>query len=266
MTQRMEYRSPSYGGDDDRDFGRTPDLNADAPGRRRTGRRRACRYCADRALVIDYKDPQALKYLISERGKVVPRRISGNCARHQRKVDAGDQARPQHRPPALHRDRVGRTTWLTTSTSSSRRTSTNVGKSGELVRVRPGFARNYLIPRGLAVSATRREQEPHRAREEGRRGEGREGPRLRRRSSRRSSASVKVTIARPGRRGRQALRLGHGTATSRRPFATVRASSSTSPQEACTSDALKSLGTHAVQIRLAPTVTATIQVEVAAKA
>ncbi|MCC6552460.1 MAG: 30S ribosomal protein S18 [Polyangiaceae bacterium] len=71
---------------DDRDFGRAPDLNADAPGRRRTGKKRVCRYCADKALVIDYKDPQALKYFISERGKVVPRRISGNCARHQRKV------------------------------------------------------------------------------------------------------------------------------------------------------------------------------------
>lgn len=68
------------------DFGRTPDLNADAPGRRRTGRRRSCRYCADRTLLIDYKDPQSLKYMISERGKVVPRRISGNCALHQRKV------------------------------------------------------------------------------------------------------------------------------------------------------------------------------------
>ena len=68
------------------DFGLTPDLNPDAPWGRRTGRRRACRYCADRALVIDYKDPQALNYLISERGKIVPRRISGNCARHQRKV------------------------------------------------------------------------------------------------------------------------------------------------------------------------------------
>ena len=41
---------------------------------------------ADKAMVIDYKDPQALKYFISERGKVVPRRISGNCALHQRKV------------------------------------------------------------------------------------------------------------------------------------------------------------------------------------
>ena len=76
----------NIGMDDDREFGRTPDLNSDAPGRRRLGRKRVCRYCADKVLVIDYKDPQALKYFISERGKVVPRRISGNCARHQRKV------------------------------------------------------------------------------------------------------------------------------------------------------------------------------------
>ena len=70
--------------DDDKDINRGPDLNAEI-GRRR-GKKRVCRYCTDRALVIDYKDAQALKYFISERGKVVPRRISGNCARHQRKV------------------------------------------------------------------------------------------------------------------------------------------------------------------------------------
>ena len=70
--------------DDDKDINRGPDLNAEI-GRRR-GKKRICKYCTDRALVIDYKDPQALKYFISERGKVVPRRISGNCARHQRKV------------------------------------------------------------------------------------------------------------------------------------------------------------------------------------
>jgi small subunit ribosomal protein S18 len=56
--------------DDDKDFGRTPDLNADAPGRRRGGKKRVCKFCADRAVLIDYKDPQALKYFISERGKV----------------------------------------------------------------------------------------------------------------------------------------------------------------------------------------------------
>lgn len=72
--------------DDDRDIGRTPDLNADAPGRRRSNKRRVCKFCTDRTVTIDYKDPQALKYFVSERGKVVPRRISGNCARHQRKV------------------------------------------------------------------------------------------------------------------------------------------------------------------------------------
>ncbi|MEI7815423.1 MAG: 30S ribosomal protein S18, partial [Coriobacteriia bacterium] len=45
-----------------------------------------CKFCADKDAVIDYKDPQALRYFVSERGKVVPRRISGNCALHQRKV------------------------------------------------------------------------------------------------------------------------------------------------------------------------------------
>ena len=54
--------------------------------RRRTGRRKVCRFCADKTVLIDYKDPQTLRYFITERGKIVPRRISGNCARHQRKV------------------------------------------------------------------------------------------------------------------------------------------------------------------------------------
>ena len=66
--------------------GNPRDDRAGGGGRRRPGRRKVCRFCADKALVIDYKDPQALKYFISERGKVVPRRISGNCALHQRKV------------------------------------------------------------------------------------------------------------------------------------------------------------------------------------
>jgi small subunit ribosomal protein S18 len=47
-------------------------------------RRRVCRFCADTTLFIDYKDAQALRYFITERGKIVPRRISGACAKHQR--------------------------------------------------------------------------------------------------------------------------------------------------------------------------------------
>jgi small subunit ribosomal protein S18 len=47
-------------------------------------RRKVCRFCADQSLVIDYKDPKGLKYFITERGKIIPRRISGTCAKHQR--------------------------------------------------------------------------------------------------------------------------------------------------------------------------------------
>ena len=49
-------------------------------------RRRQCRFCADKKLVIDFKDGRALTAFTTERGKLVPRRISGNCAKHQREV------------------------------------------------------------------------------------------------------------------------------------------------------------------------------------
>jgi small subunit ribosomal protein S18 len=49
-------------------------------------RRKVCRYCADSSLVIDYKDPRTLRLFTTERGKIIPRRISGNCAKHQRMI------------------------------------------------------------------------------------------------------------------------------------------------------------------------------------
>jgi small subunit ribosomal protein S18 len=55
-------------------------------GRRGFGRRRVCRFCADKNLKVDYKDQGTLKYFLTERGKIIPRRISGNCAKHQREV------------------------------------------------------------------------------------------------------------------------------------------------------------------------------------
>lgn len=55
-------------------------------GRRGFGRRKVCRFCADKSLVIDYKDAATLKLFLTERGKIIPRRISGNCAQHQRQV------------------------------------------------------------------------------------------------------------------------------------------------------------------------------------
>ena len=47
-------------------------------------RRKVCVHCAQNAKPIDYKDIATLKKYISERGKILPRRITGNCARHQR--------------------------------------------------------------------------------------------------------------------------------------------------------------------------------------
>jgi small subunit ribosomal protein S18 len=52
--------------------------------RRTFHRRKVCRFCVDSDLKIDYKDPKQLRYFVTERGKIVPRRISGNCAKHQR--------------------------------------------------------------------------------------------------------------------------------------------------------------------------------------
>jgi small subunit ribosomal protein S18 len=47
-------------------------------------RRKVCRFCADSTLAINYKDPRSLRYFITERGKIIPRRLSGCCAKHQR--------------------------------------------------------------------------------------------------------------------------------------------------------------------------------------
>ncbi len=49
-------------------------------------RKKVCRFCADKNAKVDYKDQPTLKYFVTERGKIIPRRISGNCALHQRAV------------------------------------------------------------------------------------------------------------------------------------------------------------------------------------
>lgn len=49
-------------------------------------RKKVCRFCADKNAKVDYKDQATLKYFVTERGKIIPRRISGNCAKHQRSV------------------------------------------------------------------------------------------------------------------------------------------------------------------------------------
>ena len=47
-------------------------------------KKKVCAFCVDKAEYIDYKDVAKLKKYVTERGKILPRRISGNCAKHQR--------------------------------------------------------------------------------------------------------------------------------------------------------------------------------------
>ena len=54
--------------------------------RRRFGRRKICKFCADKVDLVDYKDVRRLRSFVTERGKIIPRRISGNCAKHQRQI------------------------------------------------------------------------------------------------------------------------------------------------------------------------------------
>lgn len=52
----------------------------------RRPKRKVCMFCVDKVDNIDYKDTAKLRRYVSERGKIVPRRISGNCAKHQRQL------------------------------------------------------------------------------------------------------------------------------------------------------------------------------------
>jgi small subunit ribosomal protein S18 len=79
MSDERGGRGRGKGGDKDK--------NKDGP--RRTGffrRRRVCKFCAEKIDYINYKDVRLLAPFLPERGKIQPRRISGTCAMHQRKL------------------------------------------------------------------------------------------------------------------------------------------------------------------------------------
>lgn len=48
--------------------------------------KKVCRFCAERTIAVDYKDTEKLKRYLTEKGKIIPRRITGNCAKCQRKL------------------------------------------------------------------------------------------------------------------------------------------------------------------------------------
>ncbi len=65
--------------------GKSDSLNATGQPARRM-KKRPCRFCADRQLPMDYKEPKILLPFLTERGKIIPRRVTGNCAVHQRRL------------------------------------------------------------------------------------------------------------------------------------------------------------------------------------
>ena len=87
-------RNSSRGGDrdrGDRDGGRDGGRGGaggddEKRGGRGFGRKKVCRFCAEKNSKVDFKDQATLKYFVTERGKIIPRRISGCCAKHQREV------------------------------------------------------------------------------------------------------------------------------------------------------------------------------------
>ncbi|HEY5576423.1 MAG TPA: 30S ribosomal protein S18 [Clostridiaceae bacterium] len=56
------------------------------PSKFRKPKRKVCAFCANKSEFIDYKDINTLRKFVSEKGKILPRRVSGNCAKHQREL------------------------------------------------------------------------------------------------------------------------------------------------------------------------------------
>lgn len=59
---------------------------AQRPPKKLFSRKKVCRFCTDKEITIDYKDVKTLRNFVSERGKIIPRRIVGTCATHQRQL------------------------------------------------------------------------------------------------------------------------------------------------------------------------------------
>ena len=62
------------------------DKNSRYPQKKFFHRKKFCRFCTDSNIKMDYKNPAILNNFITERGKIMPRRITGNCASHQREL------------------------------------------------------------------------------------------------------------------------------------------------------------------------------------
>jgi large subunit ribosomal protein L9 len=136
----------------------------------------------------------------------------------------------------------------------------NLGKSGELVRVRPGYARNFLIPRGLAIGATA--ENVARIQHEKRVVEAKNAKsKVEATDLAQKLASVKLTIERPVG---ESDRL-YGAVTSRDVEEALAKQGFTVDRRRIVLEPIKALGTHQATIRLATSVNATVEVSVVKK-
>ena len=87
MSEANRDRGPRNDRSDRGDRGdRRPRSGGGPGGRMRRSRRKVCAFCADKVEATDYKDVMKLRKFLSEKGKILPRRISGNCAKHLRQL------------------------------------------------------------------------------------------------------------------------------------------------------------------------------------
>ena len=136
----------------------------------------------------------------------------------------------------------------------------NLGKSGELVRVRSGYARNYLVPRGLAIGATKEnvariehEKKVAESRNAKLKGEAE--------ALAEQLKSVKITITRPVGEGDRLF----GSVTSRDVEEALAAAGHVIDRRRITMEPIKTLGVHQITIRLATAISTTVEVTVTKK-
>ncbi|MEW6058325.1 MAG: 30S ribosomal protein S18 [Bdellovibrionota bacterium] len=78
MFERDNYSEKKYGADRGEDEG--------SSNRRSFHRKKVCRFCADNKIVLDYKDVRLMQSFMLDFGTILPRRVTGTCAQHQRKL------------------------------------------------------------------------------------------------------------------------------------------------------------------------------------
>ena len=105
--RRSPYRRPGPGGPGGRKFFR---------------RKKVCKFCTEKIDAIPYRDVRLLQGFVAERGKIVPRRLTGVCTTHQRRLTPRHQAGSQHRPAAVCGALLTRDQWIS---NSGRRAATS---------------------------------------------------------------------------------------------------------------------------------------------